>query len=97
LHGDGRAADFTGNSWDWLEKHSQDYGWIHPDWAKDPRYLEPWHYEYERAKDEVKWNMYAKKYKKLTSKVKSARAKRKRLKTRIAKWNKKRKKFSETP
>lgn len=64
-HGLGLALDVAdgvntgkGQVWDWLNRYAGVFGWFNPDWAKaytaggkvNPSY-EPWHWEYNPARD----------------------------------------------
>lgn len=45
---------FSGEGYRWLEKHGAQYGWVNPDWARNPRAgatRELWHWEYSRTRD----------------------------------------------
>lgn len=50
VHGWGKALDLNVRPpgvQAWLERHSRDYAWINPPWAKRPgKSFEPWHYEF---------------------------------------------------
>ncbi|UOE19459.1 D-alanyl-D-alanine carboxypeptidase family protein [Thermobifida halotolerans] len=52
-HGLGMAVDLCGGvqnqgsaQFNWLEAHSREYGWFHPQWAYSSPF-EPWHWEYD--------------------------------------------------
>jgi len=50
-HETGGAADAGTQTVAWLREHGAEYGWTNPAWAQRPRTLEPWHWEYDPAKD----------------------------------------------
>lgn len=57
-HGWGLALDLAdgvnsgrGPAWEWLQKNAERFGWHNPDWAKQARFYEPWHWEYDPALD----------------------------------------------
>ena len=57
-HGTGLAVDVgdgvnkgSGEVWDWLKRYAGMFGWFNPEWAKLENYYEPWHWEYNPAKD----------------------------------------------
>lgn len=60
-HGTGLAVDVgdgvnkgSGEVWDWLNRFAGMFGWFNPAWAKTKNYYEPWHWEYNPAKDTKK-------------------------------------------
>ena len=60
-HGLGLALDVadgvnrgSGEAWDWLNRYAGVFGWSNPAWAKTKNYFEPWHWEYNPAKDTKK-------------------------------------------
>lgn len=45
----------TGDGYRWLEENGADYGWVNPEWAKNPKggaTRELWHWEYSRTRDQ---------------------------------------------
>lgn len=57
-HGNGIALDLGDGvqnadtpQFKWLEKNSEKYGWIHPDWAYSNPY-EPWHWEFDAGQSD---------------------------------------------
>lgn len=57
-HGWGTAVDIAdgvnksqGEVWNWLNTYAHMFGWFNPAWAKTKNYYEPWHWEYNPAKD----------------------------------------------
>ena len=60
-HGTGLAVDIAdgvnrgaGEVWDWLNRYAGTFGWFNPAWAKTKNYYEPWHWEYNPARDTKK-------------------------------------------
>lgn len=50
-HEGGDAIDVPEPTRTWLHRNGAEYGWTNPAWAQRPRTLEPWHWEYDPAKD----------------------------------------------
>lgn len=55
-HEGGKAVDVPEPTRAWLHKNGAKYGWINPPWAKKKATFEPWHFEYDEAKDTSKTN-----------------------------------------
>ena len=50
-HEGGDAIDVPEPTRTWLHRNGAAYGWINPAWAKRAATLEPWHFEYDPARD----------------------------------------------
>jgi hypothetical protein len=51
LHESGIAIDLAEPARAWIRKHGARFGWVNPEWAKRSATYEPWHWEYDPARD----------------------------------------------
>ena len=51
-HEVGNAIDLPDAPRAWFRQHGNEHGFFNPEWAKDVRTLEPWHWEYNESSDQ---------------------------------------------